>query len=279
MFDVSLDNNIQYLTRLVLLFSSVRTYIAFVISIADKGGKIYAPSRKLRSLTLPDMEPITYGAAWAFNHHEMDAEGAPIHTFSVGAARPSDLDQFIVAAALQGKGKLLEKTKAVATRLERAKVDALGEDWVKSCYQGIIPSHISKYKIQHNQIVWLYNCIKAWGMLEFSRDRYKTFTGNSKRCKPGLSLDENIQSFLAQWGVMPGMAPEAGKDYFVDDLADVPEKNRERIKEAYEFVMKWCDPKEEAGKDDQELSPVVPKAWSCGFKMKPWKDFPDRPYP
>jgi hypothetical protein len=81
------------------------------------------------------------------------------------------------------------------------------------------------------------------------------------------------------------VAPEAGKDYFVDDLANVPEKNRERIKEAYEFVMKWCDPKEDGDdkKKEEEEKPVevssVPKEWSCSYEMKPWKDFPDRPYP
>ena len=287
MFHVSLDS-IQYLTRLKLcLFSSV----AFVISIADKGGKVYAPSRKLRSLTLPDMEPITYGAAWAFNYHELDAEQAPVHTFSVGAARPADLDQFVVAAVLQGKGELLEKTKTIAARLEKAKLDALGEDWVKTCYQGIIPSNLSKYKIEHTQMIWFYNCIKAWGLLEFCQDRYKTFTGNTKKCKPELSLEENVQSFLQGWGYMPGMAPEAGKDYFVDDLENVPEKNRARVKEAYEFVMKWCEPKEEEKGDNKkeennygepssaDEEPSVPKEWQCSYEMKPWKDFPERPYP
>ena len=97
---------------LLLLFA------AFVISIADKGGKVYAPCRKLRSLTLPDMEPMAYGSAAMWNLHETDAEKAAVHTFSVGAARSVDLDQFAVAAYLQGKGELLSKTKAFKEQME-----------------------------------------------------------------------------------------------------------------------------------------------------------------
>lgn len=65
----------------------------FIISAYDKGGRLYAPSNKLRSLCLPDMEPITYGSIWLWHHALHDPENASIHTLVVGAARPSDLDQ------------------------------------------------------------------------------------------------------------------------------------------------------------------------------------------
>lgn len=246
--------------------------VAFVISIADKGGKVYAPSRKLRSLTLPDMEPMAYGAAAMWNLHEMDAEKASVHTFSVGAARPADLDQFAVAAYLQGKGELLSKTKAIKARLDKAMIDTLGQDWVDTCYQGLVPCTKSKYGIQHNQMISFYNNINAWGLHQYSKDRFKTFEDSSKKADPALSLQENIEKIgLISWGYMPGFLPEVGKDYFVDDLAGVPEKNRARVKEAYEFVHKWCN----SGKGGE----APPKEWATAYEMKPWKDFPERPYP
>lgn len=245
-------------------------FVAFVISIADKGGKVYAPSRKLRSLTLPDMEPIAYGSAAMWNLHEMDAEKAPVHTFSVGAARSVDLDQFAVAAYLQGKGELLSKTKAIKARMEKAVIDTLGQDWVDTCSQGLVPCTKSNYGIQHNQMIHLYNIINAWGLHGYSKDRFKAFENNSKKSDPALSLQENIEKVgLISWGYMPGFQPEVGKDYFVDDLAGVPEKNRARVKEAYEFVHKWCN----SGEDGD----APPKEWTTAYEMKPWKDFPDRP--
>ena len=38
----------------------------FIISAFNNGGWLYAPSKKLRSLTLPNLEPISYGALWCY---------------------------------------------------------------------------------------------------------------------------------------------------------------------------------------------------------------------
>jgi len=245
---------------------------AFVISVTDKGGKIYEPSRKLRSLTLPDLEPMTFGCAWLWNLHELDPHNATVHTFSIGAARPSDLDQFVAAANLQKRGELLSRTKVICQRLEDAKRNALGQDWVDTCYEGIIKSHKSKYLVEHTQTVWLYNCIKAWGMYKFAKDRFNTLVNNRKKYDPSLSHDENIDKIgRIGYGYMPGLSPEPQKDYFVDDLAGVPEKNREVIQEAYAFMLKWC-----GGKNLEEK---IPKEWESSYEMKPWKDYPDRSYP
>jgi hypothetical protein len=254
--------------------------LAFVISPFDKGGKVYEPSRKLRSLTLPHLDPMAYGLAWLWNLEKMDAEKAVVHTLTVGAARSVDLDQCAVAAYLHGQGKMLPRVKIIADRLRKAQVDALGEDWIDSCYQGVVKSNKSKYMVEHTQTIWMYNCIKAWGMYEFAKNRYGTLINNRKKYDPSLSIDENIDKIgRGGWGFMPGLSPEAGKDYFVDDLAEVPEKNRAGVKEAYEFVAKWCTPKDDKSDEKKEEKLVLPKEWETSFEMKPWKDFPDRPYP
>jgi len=149
--------------------------------------------------------------------------------------------------------------------------------------------------IEHNQIIWMYNCIKAWGLLEFCRNRFNTFVENTKKYNPSLTHDENIDKIGRRpWGFCPGILPDANKDYFSDDLAGVPEKNRTRVKEAYEFVIKWCSPKSpktqdnaeqkddtngEGNKAATEMEMEVPEEYQTAYEMKPWKDYPDRTYP
>jgi hypothetical protein len=268
-------------------------YSAFIISPLDKGGKVYSPSQKLRSLTLPDCEPMEYGLAWLWNLQMHDPQKAEVHTLTIGAARPSDLDQVAVAAYRQGKSLLLSKVQTVSKRLYEAQVEALGQEWLDSCYEGVIKSKDSKYLVEHNQIVWLYNCIKAWGLLEFCRNRFNAFVGNTKKFDPALTNDENIDNIGRRgWGFCPGVVPDANKDYFADDLARVPEKNRAKIKEAYEFVLKWCGPAPEKPEDDKKNGHIkgggkedsgdnvnIPKEYCTSFEMKVWKDYPDRKYP
>ena len=279
MLHVWLDDDLAH-----YLFVLLCPVSAFSISGYDKGGKVYAPSRKLRSLTLPELEPMAYGSGWIWNHHELDSEQAPIHTFSVGAARAVDLDQPAVYAYQQGKGLLLGKVKTVEARLEKAKIDTLGKDWVDSCYTGIIKSVNSKYLVEHTQMIWMYNILKAWGMHGFCKDRFRTLVNNGKKWDPNLTKEEVLEK-IPGWGWMPGMAPIPGQDYFVDDLQGVPQKNRAKVLEAYEFVAKWCSPppekkaenesKESDSNDTEETLPT-PKEWLTCFEMKPWKDFPDR---
>jgi hypothetical protein len=250
----------------------------------DKGGKIYEPSRKLRSLTLPDLEPFSHGLGWLWNLEEFDAEQAPAHTVQIGFARPVDLDQCVVPAYLQGKGELLPRVKAADARLRQAQVDALGEDWIKTCYDGIIKSDKSKYLVEHTQTIWVYNCMMAWGMHQFAKDRYNMLVQNNQKYDPSLGTEEAIDKIgRSGWGFTPGLPPDPEKDYFVDDLAGVPEKNRARVKEAYALVKKWCTPdnpkKEKSEEEKKEEKPVPPKEWETAFDLKPWKDFPDRPYP
>ena len=143
----------------------------------DKGGYFFTPSKKLRSLTLPELEPIQFGSLWLWAHEELDEEKAPIHTFTVGAARPSDLDEPAVAAYLfkTRKETMLSKVKAVVKKLDDAQVEALGEDWVKTWYEGVPNCLTENDKFNFGQIVSLYNLIKSFGMLGYAKDRYGKF--------------------------------------------------------------------------------------------------------
>jgi predicted aldo/keto reductase-like oxidoreductase len=268
----------------------------FVISPYDKGGAVYAPSKKLLSLTLPEMEPMAFGSAWLWNHNGLDPEGAAIHTIVCGAARPSDLDLPAVAAHLQGTQAeiMLEKVKVVTERLEQAKQEALSKEWLETCYEGISKSNQSKYCVEHNQIIWMYNVIKAFGLLGFAKNRYGSLESNLAKWDKSLPNDENINKNLGAWGYVPGLPNEEGVDYS-DDFTGVPEQNMKRVLEAEEFVRCWCSKKNYEKKDDEKESgedsvekgeiigscgrhvPVPPQEWETAYDMRPWPDFPDRP--
>eukprot|EP00540_Astrosyne_radiata_P000035 CAMPEP_0116854100 /NCGR_PEP_ID=MMETSP0418-20121206/18373_1 /TAXON_ID=1158023 /ORGANISM="Astrosyne radiata, Strain 13vi08-1A" /LENGTH=285 /DNA_ID=CAMNT_0004486761 /DNA_START=216 /DNA_END=1070 /DNA_ORIENTATION=+ len=251
----------------------------FCISPYDKGGKLYEPSNKLRSLTLPDMEPMAFGASWLWNHDKLGDAASPVHTIVSGVARPSDLDQPAVAAYLNKMepSKTLKKVKSVVGRLQAESLKVHGEDWVKTCYEGLPKSNVSKYAVEHNQLIWLYNVIKSYGMLEFARDRYRSLEKNRDRWDDSLSVEENIQKIGSRgWGFEVGTSPNPGQDYS-DDLAAVPEKNKAHVKEAERFVMKWCGEKRSKGannKEDETAEEEVPPfEWQTAYKMKPWEDW------
>ena len=218
---------------------------------------------------------MTYASGWLWNHGKFVDLGNAIHTFSVGAARPSDLDQPAIAAYLQGKGELLSKVQKISNRLRQEQINSLGQDWLDTCHVGLVKSDQSKYLIEHNQIIWFYNCIKSYGLLEFCRDRYHNFTNNQKKWDDTKSQEENIDNCPRHaWGFTPGLPPKPNVEYFEDDLCEAPEEIHDKIREAYDFVLKWCPRNNDDGTPVTTETPPI--EWQTAYDMKPWKDFPDR---
>ena len=243
----------------------------FIISPYDKGGRLYAPSNKLRSLTLPDLEPIQYGGLWLFNHGEMDTN-ADIHTFTVGAARPSDLDEPSVAAYLYAnrKQEMVEKVENVSNRLKEAEVDVLGEDWLNNCYKGLTNCLTEDDAYNFGQIIMLHNLIKSFGMLDYAIDRYQSFDDNVKNWDFNKTTKENITSGnRVMWGYMPGIPVSSGKDYAAL-LPKVPEEQKSRVLEALTFVFDYCS----KSSDKKDL--VISDEWKTAYDMRPWAAFPER---
>ena len=243
---------------------------AFIISPYDKGGRLYGPSRKLRSLTLPDLEPIQYGSLWLFHHEEMDKMGAPAHTIVCGAARPSDLDEPAVAAYLFAtkKEETLKRVKAAAERLRQAEIDALGEEWMENWYEGLPNCDKDNEIYPIGQMIWLYNIVKAWGLRDFAKDRYGSFDGNSKNWDSKLSNEENIKKSKIMWGYMPGVAYDEDMDLSTV-LADVPSCNRQKVEEAIKFLHDVCS-------QNSKYEGKSPDEWETSYDMRPWCAFPER---
>jgi uncharacterized protein len=291
----------------------------FIISPFDKGGRLYAPSKKLASLMLPDMDPMTFQSLWLWNHHRIYDPPLPqIHTYTIGVARPSDLDQPIRAAYWHATqlDMVLNQVKSVTLRLDHAKEVALGKEWVQTWWQGLPKNTESKYLVEHNQIVWIYNCIVAFGMYEFGKTRYNSFEKNNMKWDETKSDAENIDVIGKNaWGYVPGRPLKMGVDYS-EDLIHVPEQNKQRVLEAEEFVYHWCrdkslDPKDEDGGTsktkkggflrhfsrkaskktsndspvqngvsmDEESDETIPEDWETAYDLRTWPDFPDQSMP
>lgn len=252
----------------------------FIISPYDKGGRVYAPSVKLRALTLPEFEPMTYGSLWLWLYHLHKAQTATpmCHTIVCGAARPSDLDQPILASfkmISDGERQAnLAKIVKVSERLYDRMVEALpgGKRWVDTWHVGLPNWYHSKRATQHGNIVWLYNIIHAFGLLDFAKDRYVPLEPRVKKWDESKSKEENVKEYGGGFNWTPGNGIDPNIDYS-DDFKDCPAENREQLKEAVLLLHKWCHkPKEGETPDHGEC----PYEWETAYDMRPWTAFPER---
>lgn len=244
----------------------------FVISPYDKGGRLYAPSKMLRSLTLPDLEPIQYGPLWLMSHEYMDEENAPIHTMTIGAARPSDLDEPFVTAYLFAKRReeIIGKVQKIAKRLHDRQVETLGEEWVQNWHKGLRNCSTENDAYQFGQIVNLHNLVKSFGMLDFAKDRYAGFDKSYASWDFKVSNNKNVMKSRYTWGYVPGISTpsDTGVDY-ESLLPEVPENQKVKVLEAIHFLYSYCSKKSTAN-----LS--IPEGWETAYDMRPWTAFPER---
>ncbi|MDR9403209.1 MAG: aldo/keto reductase, partial [Halothece sp. Uz-M2-17] len=110
----------------------------FIISPSDKGGQLYNPPQKLVDLCQP-LSPMVFNDLFCLSHPQ-------VHTLSLGAAKPSDFEEHLKVLPL------LEKADAILPpileKLEKAAIEALGENWYKTWETGLpraeeTPSHIN----------------------------------------------------------------------------------------------------------------------------------------
>ena len=151
----------------------------FIISPNDKGGQLYRPSDKLVELCAP-LSPMVFNDLFCLRDER-------VHTISIGAARPSDFDPAIEAAALLPQVEQL--LPPILERLDQAGAEALGADWMAGWHQGLpdtdsVPGTINLY-----QILRLYTLAKAYDMTEFARSRHGLF-GNGGHWFYGNQADK-----------------------------------------------------------------------------------------
>ena len=150
----------------------------FVISPTDKGGHLHTPSARLLELCAP-LHPI------AFNHL-FCLRCQQVHTLSLGAARPSDLDLHLQAVAQLDRADAL--LQPVLERLEQARRQALGDTWLASWAEGLPAWQDTPGGINLPVLLWLHNLLEAWDLEGFAKARYGLL-GNGGHWFPGANAD------------------------------------------------------------------------------------------
>jgi predicted aldo/keto reductase-like oxidoreductase len=127
----------------------------FIISPADKGGKLHNPPPNLKNLCTP-LSPL------AFNYRFLLAD-ARITTLSLGAANPEEL--LTPLASLETDAPLTPIQERLETHLD----NSLGSDRCLQCYQ-CLPCPAA---IPIPEVLRLRNLAVGLGMLEYGQYRYQ----------------------------------------------------------------------------------------------------------
>jgi len=178
------------------------------------------------------MSPIAFAALSAWKTQK-------IHTVSVGFARSSDLDEVVEAAVLYAKGDEADKLlEAAESRLTDLAIEKLGKDWHEKGLLNIPSYYESKTDgIAIGHCLWLHNCLTAYGMLEFSRDRYSNIEGASAKWSKTKTFEENKKK-----NFNPGNSGRSFDETV--DLAEAlkshydPELAMKKLKEVHDWMKK-----------------------------------------
>jgi predicted aldo/keto reductase-like oxidoreductase len=150
----------------------------FVISPTDKGGHLHTPSPLLRELCAP-LHPIVFNDLFC-----LSAPG--IHTISVGAARPEDLELHLQAVQLLPQAA--QVLPPIVARLELVRREVLGDAWLASWQQGLPAWQDTPGQINLPTLLWLHNLVEAWDLEGYAKARYGLL-GAGSHWFPGANAD------------------------------------------------------------------------------------------
>lgn len=146
----------------------------FIISPADKGGKLYAPPAKLQQLCQP-FTPLELNYRFLLSDRR-------ITTLSIGAAFPAELNEPLQVADCEEP--LKNEEIAVFQRLETELAEILGSDRCSQCYR-CLPC---PEEINIPEVLRLRNLAVAFDAIDFGRYRYGMFE-NAGHWFPGKQGD------------------------------------------------------------------------------------------
>ena len=220
---------------------------------------MYRPSASVAKAIGPQLSPIAFVAL-----HSWKTQG--MHTVSVGFARSSDLDEVIEAAKIYAndKERATMLLKGAEERLEKLAIDTLGKDWYEKGLLNV-PSFYDKSSdgMALGHILWLHNCMSAYGMYEFCNDRYgmllKTKWSNSK------SYEENKKAYFNPGN--PGRAFDDSVD-LTDALKDHydPKQAMRKLQEVHDWFKADAVKLSEEEKEE--------RGWKRAYNLTTWEEFP-----
>jgi len=177
--------------------AAARDMGVFVISPTDKGGHLHSPSARMLELCAP-LHPIVFNDLFCLAN-------PAVHTLSLGAARPADLDLHLQAAAQLPRTQAL--LAPILERLEEARREALGADWLASWAEGLPDWDATPGELNLPVLLWLHNLLAAWDLESFARARYGLL-GQGGHWFPGRNADPfEVEVSEAQLRAVLGESP------------------------------------------------------------------------
>ena len=150
----------------------------FIISPTDKGGHLHTPSLLLQQLCAP-LHPIVFNDLFCLRDLR-------VHTISVGASKPGDLDLHLEAAQQLDSAETL--IAPIEDRLRDQALQVLGEPWLMSWREGLPHWKDTPGGINLPVLLWLHNILEAWDLESYARARYGLL-GHAGDWHPGFNAD------------------------------------------------------------------------------------------